>query len=160
MIENIIFSKIIVDDYEKLTDIMTRAFNEDTSMHTKLKEDGPKGYNDGSLIKKLNENIKNTSMEILYKNEVVGAYTIYEEDNEIFYLDMLFIDPNYKNKSLGKLTWQHVEETYRTAKKWSVETPEYSKRNHYFYSEKCSFILTGEKTYGDGEKSYVFEKQF
>ncbi|MBU3102722.1 GNAT family N-acetyltransferase [Clostridium gasigenes] len=160
MIGNIIFSKIIVDDYKKLTDIMTRAFNEDTSMHTKLKEDGPKGYNDGSLIKKLNENIKNTSMKILYKNEVVGAYTIYEGDNETFYLDMLFIDPNYKNKSLGKLTWQHVEETYRTAKKWSVETPEYSKRNHYFYREKCGFILTGEKIYEDGEKSYIFEKQF
>ncbi|MBU3134841.1 GNAT family N-acetyltransferase [Clostridium gasigenes] len=99
-------------------------------------------------------------LKILYKNEVVGAYTIYEGDNETFYLDMLFIDPNYKNKSLGKLTWKHVEETYRTAKKWSVETPEYSKRNHYFYREKCGFILTGEKTYGDGEKSYIFEKQF
>lgn len=34
---------------------MISAFNEDTAMHSDLKEDGPTGYNDGSLIKLLNE---------------------------------------------------------------------------------------------------------
>lgn len=58
---NLSFSKITSSDYFILTEIMTAAFNEDTALHTNIKEDGPTGYNDGSLIKKLNEHISHNS---------------------------------------------------------------------------------------------------
>jgi hypothetical protein len=54
MNNKISYLKISPVDYEILTRIMASAFNEDTSIHTNLKEDGPTGYNDGRLIKWLN----------------------------------------------------------------------------------------------------------
>ena len=36
-------------DVSVLADIMKRAFDDDTRMHTSLEEDGPSGYADGSL---------------------------------------------------------------------------------------------------------------
>lgn len=108
MIDNIVFTKITADDYEELTEIMTRAFNQDTNMHTDLKEDGPVVYND---------------------------------------------------RNIGCLMRGNIKKTYIDVEKWIVETPKYSKKNIYFYTEKCGFILTAEKTYEDGEKSYIFEKK-
>ena len=41
MNNKIIYLKIGCIDYEILTNIMTSAFNEDTSIHTDFNEDGP-----------------------------------------------------------------------------------------------------------------------
>ena len=42
-------------DVSVLADIMKRAFDDDTRMHTSLEEDGPSGYADGSLLRRLKE---------------------------------------------------------------------------------------------------------
>lgn len=51
------FLPITPEDYPVLTQIMTAAFDEDTRLHTSLLHDGPRGYNDGTLIKKLQESL-------------------------------------------------------------------------------------------------------
>lgn len=153
------YEKIHSDDYMVLTRIMTLAFNEDTSIHTELNEDGPKGYNDGSLIKKLNENKDFDSYKIIYENSIVGAYTVGIQKNDESTLEMLFINPQYRKKNLGTIVWKDIEQKYTNVKRWIVETPDYSKRNHYFYTIKCGFTFHMENIYENESKSFVFQKE-
>lgn len=156
---NLSYQHIFPADYDILTKIMTSAFNEDTSMHTDLKEDGPTGYNDGSLIKKLNENKDSESYKIIYNDNIVGAYTVIIKPNNVYILDMLFIDPQYRKEHLGSIVWKDIEQKYYNAKKWIVETPAYSKRNHHFYTKKCGFVFSRENICNNGAKSFIFEKE-
>lgn len=152
------YQKIYSWDYDILTRIMTVAFNEDTSMHTNIEEDGPTGYNDGSLIKRLNEQENFESYKIVYRNNIVGAYTVGLKQNDEYSLEMLFIDPAYRENHLGTDVWKDIEQKYTGVRKWTVETPDYSKRNHHFYTQKCGFKFWGENIHKDGSKSYIFEK--
>lgn len=152
------YQKVYSVDYEILTRIMTSAFNEDTSIHTDLKEDGPTGYNDGRLIKKLNEHDGFESYKIIYQNNIVGAYTVAIEANKEYTLEMLFIDPDYRENHLGTTVWKDIEQKYIGAKKWTVETPDYSKRNQHFYTKNCGFTFYRENICNNGCKSFIFKK--
>ncbi|WP_277256262.1 hypothetical protein [Negativibacillus massiliensis] len=70
------YAPILPQDYPVLTQIMTAAFDEDTRLHTSLLYDGPAGYNDGTLIRKLNENPDFISEKVLLDDKIIGAYTI------------------------------------------------------------------------------------
>lgn len=70
------FSDVAEADYPALTDIMTRAFNDDTRMHTDLTADGPAGYRDGSLLRKLVNNPKYITQKFSYNGKIAGAYTV------------------------------------------------------------------------------------
>lgn len=154
----ITYETIQEEDYETLTYIMKAAFDDDTRMHTDLQEDGPAGYDDGSLIRTLNTKEGYISRKVCVDGETVGMYTVYKDGTE-YTLDMLIVNPAWKSKGIGSEIWRHLEQTYTEAKKWYVETPEYSKRNHYFYVEKCGFTFLRENQYEDGEKSFVFVKK-
>ena len=158
MNNKILYEKIYPADYEMLTKIMTAAFNEDTEMHTNVKEDGPTGYNDGSLIRWLNEHEDFESYKAVYKGIIVGAFTVGIKTNDEYSLEMLYIDPKNKGKHLGTIVWKDIELRYVNAKRWTVETPDYSTRNHHFYTKKCGFTFLKENTYDSGCKSFVFEK--
>lgn len=160
MINNkLAYEKINADDYVVLTRIMTFAFNEDTSIHTDLKEDGPTGYNDGSLIKSLNEHKDYESYKIIYENNIIGAYTVGMKEKDEYTLEMLFINPEYRENHLGTTVWNDIERKYTNTKRWIVETPDYSKRNHYFYTVKCGFKFSKENIYDNGSKSFIFQKE-
>ncbi|MBZ9623821.1 GNAT family N-acetyltransferase [Clostridium sp. FP2] len=158
MNNKIAYLKIYPVDYEILTIIMTSAFNEDTFMHTDLQEDGPSGYNDGRLIKWLNEHKDFESYKVVYNNTTIGAYTVAINLNGECSLEMLFIDPKYRENHLGTIVWKDIEKKYIDAKKWTVETPDYSKRNHHFYTENCGFVFSRENICNNGCKSFIFEK--
>lgn len=158
MNDKLAYLKINPDDYKILTKIMTSAFNEDTSMHTDLKEDGPLGYNDGRLIKWLNEHDGFESFKVIYNGTIAGGYTVSIKPNNEYSLEMLFIDPEFRNAHLGSIVWKDIESRYPDAKKWTVETPDYSKRNHHFYRDKCGFKFKRENICSNGDKSFIFEK--
>jgi ribosomal protein S18 acetylase RimI-like enzyme len=117
MNNKISYLKIYPVDYETLTNIMTSAFNEDTYIHTNIKEDGPTGYNDGHLIKWLNEHYGFESYKVVYGNNTVGAYTVAIKQNNEYTLEMLFIHPDYRNNHLGTIVWNDIEQKYINAKK-------------------------------------------
>ena len=53
------YKKLEESDIMELTPIMKAAFDMDTKLHTDLEEDGPKGYDNGELLKRL-MNLSNT----------------------------------------------------------------------------------------------------
>lgn len=152
----ITYDKIEEDDYNILTQIMIEAFNDDTRMHTDLQSGGPRGYDDGTLIRKLSTQKSYLSQKICIGGQIVGAYVV-ELGDEEYVLEMLFLNPTIKNAGIGHKVWQHIEDTYSQAKVWKLETPDYSKRNHHFY-EKCGFLFIGENTYHNGGKSFSYKK--
>ncbi len=152
------YEEILEEDYEVLTDIMTLAFNDDTVMHTSMTEDGPSGYNNSTLLKKLNEKKNSVSRKISVNKEVVGAYTVSYEGTD-YTLEMLFINPKYKNMQLGHRVWKDIETEFSKAGRWFLSTPSYSRRNIYFYSNKCGFKIdkSGAET---GESSSSETKMY
>lgn len=156
--KEISYSDIDESDYSKLTQIMTDAFNDDTKMHTNLDEDGPKGYNDGSLIRLLCSNNEKVSQKVMIGKEIIGAYVLCQKGNGVCELDMLFIDSEVKSQGIGFEVWNHIENEYTSVNKWVVETPEYSTRNYYFYVNKCGFHYMKEQEYENNSKSFIFEK--
>lgn len=148
MTNKILYLKIYPDDYEVLTKIMISAFNEDTSMHTDLKEDGPPGYNDGSLIKWLNEHEKFESNKIVYDNITVGAYTVAIKANNEYSLEMLYIEPKYRKSNIGSIVWKAIEEKYIGAKSGRLkhltirrETTTFTLKNAGLYFTKKTYVL-------------------
>ena len=152
------FLPITPEDYPVLTQIMTAAFDEDTRLHTSLLHDGPRGYNDGTLIKKLHEIPGYLTEKVVLDGKVIGGYTVcYQQERSI--LDLLFLSPDVGGQGIGTQVWQHIEHHFADTRCWEVETPSYSKRNHYFYTKKCGFHFVREKQYSDDSSSFIFEKE-
>lgn len=145
-------------DYQRITEIMTAAFDDDTQMHTDLRADGPPGYADGTLIKKLIANRQIDTQKIIWKNELIGLYAI-SYQGTTFTLELLVINPSLKNHGFGQRVWRDIEQQYPEAERWCVETPDYSQRNCYFYQSKCGFLIVGERLFPGGAKAVILQKQ-
>lgn len=156
----ITFSEPKIEDLKELTQVMTRAFNDDAKRFLNQEEGGPPGYNNGAFIKKwLFNNIESKGIKVKYDNKIIGfaIYWINPNGNNI--LGNICIDPNYQSKDVGTKLWKEIESKDPKAKKWTLETPNYATRNHYFYSKKCGFRKVREiKDKTPLGISYVFEK--
>lgn len=151
------YEPIKEEDYQTLTAIMKAAFDDDTRMHTSLSEDGPRGYDDGSLIRRLCTSPNHASEKILFDGQVVGAYTV-SFRKQSYTLELLFLNPQLKNQGLGYEAWTHIEAAYQDASEWRTETPAYSTRNRRFYVDKCGFRVLSALTHENGGQSLLLYK--
>lgn len=160
-VNDLSFSIIVEEDVESLTEIMTRAFDEDARIHLgEGRTDGPGGYNDGSFLRKWALNSSSEAYKISLNGELIGAYIIWINDDGNHYLGNIFIDSSIQNKGLGREIWGMIESRYPDTKKWIAETPGFSKRNHNFYINKCGFHLVEIVDPGDVDKErYVLHKE-
>ena len=152
------YCAISPEDFEKLTRIMTAAFDEDTQIHTDLQHDGPRGYDDGSLIKRFFENPDFCCQKVLFEQNIVGGYVISQKENQGV-LELLFVDPKFGGRGFGTKIWNHIEQSFSEVRCWTLETPAYSARNHRFYTQKCGFHFLKESFCPDGASSYFFQKE-
>lgn len=86
---------------------------------------------------------KDEHFSIFFGNHLVGAIVIKLKENKN-HLYLLFVDPKYQNKGIGKQAVKFVFTNYRK-ELWTVYTPFKSYKNHHFYE---SF---GFKKYGESE---------
>ena len=68
----LIYRKTKETDIKELTMIMKRAFDDDTKRHTDLLEDGPQGYDDGSLLKRLLALKDGATFTIYLDKKIIG----------------------------------------------------------------------------------------
>lgn len=149
------FRQATLLDQEKITKIMTRAFDYDSNLYTGH-SDGPPGYQDGSLARRLLNDSESTTY-LLYKEAICGCLTFNVKD-KVATLKLLCIDPAFIDQGIGTQAWQQLEQQV-ACQQWLVETPDYSLRNHYFYQEKCGFQKIAERKY-DADCSFLFEKTY
>lgn len=150
--------KVEENDFELLAGIMKRAFDDDTQMHTPGKEDGPAGYEDGSLLRRLYAETGCTVGKIIWNQETVGGFAVSESDRRGI-LELLFLDPDRKDRGIGTNAWEKIHSSFPDIRTWYVETPDYSVRNHRFYTEKCGFRFYEKRFCENGAGSFVFIRE-
>ena len=67
------FKEATLDDQHLLTEIMTEAFNFDTALHRQdTQEDGPPGYNDGTLARRFLSDSRMKTYVLLVDGRSIG----------------------------------------------------------------------------------------
>ena len=134
------FVEIVEEDLPELTEVMTRAFDNDAQKHRGLEKGGPEGYDNGDFFRTwLLPYKESVGYKILSKDKVIGGIIVWilpEGDN---ILGTIFVDPPYQDRGVGTRTWQFIEATYPETKSWRLATPDWATKNHHFYAVKCGF---------------------
>ncbi len=152
-------------DIPELTRVMARAFDDDARKHLGLEKGGPPGYDNGDFFRTwLLPYQESVGYKILLEetSSVIGGIIVWILETRENFLGTVFIDPDYQDQGIGTQTWQFIETTYPDTKSWTLETPEWAVKNHYFYEKKCGFKkIKGkvEKTVGQSEIAFVYQKE-
>ncbi|MBN1874767.1 MAG: GNAT family N-acetyltransferase, partial [Anaerolineae bacterium] len=85
------------------------------------------------------------------EDKIVGAFIVWILPRGDYILGTIFVDPAYQDYGIGTRMWRFIEDTYPEARSWRLETPDFAKKNHYFYEKKCGFQKVDEK---DGSFHY------
>lgn len=153
------FEEITTADVIDMTEIMKRAFDEDTKRHLGKECGGPPGYDNGDFITKWYLNSGADAFKILKDGKLIGGINVFINKNNENFLGNIFLDPQYQDRGFGTIIWEYIELKYPKTKKWITDTPGFSKRNHNFYVNKCGFkVVRIENPRDKYEESYCLEK--
>ncbi|MFD1773037.1 GNAT family N-acetyltransferase [Paenibacillus rhizophilus] len=148
------------NDVEALTEIMTRSFDNDALVSLGEDKGGPEGYDTGEFIRRWALESPSESFKVLLDGRIVGAVIVFIHENNENFLGNLFVDPALQSQGVGLSIWEAIEREYLDTKKWTTETPGFSRRNNHFYVNKCGFkIVRIENARDAKEASYVMEKE-
>lgn len=131
------FSRASEKDAQLLLDAKIKAFAWDVNTYGM----GPQGYD--SLEDLTNAINKAYYYKILYDNIIVGGFSLYKLSEDHFELGSIYVGPEYQNKGIGSETLNFIEQSFPEVKKWILDTPYLSFRNHHFY-EKMGYVKVGE----------------
>ncbi|HCM88718.1 MULTISPECIES: GNAT family N-acetyltransferase [Vagococcus] len=151
---NVTLKLITNKDQVLITKILTKSFNFDTQLYFgKDQEDGPPGYNDGTLALRILTEKNWEKWFILEKETVIGLIVLDSKQREVRYFCVF---PEFIGQGYGTAVWKKIENRFGS-ENWLLETPAYSLSNHFFY-EKLGFEKDGKKDYGEGSYSIIFKK--
>lgn len=154
--------KASLDDTEELTKISKLSFDDDTRKHNLGETGGPPGYDSVAAQRRW---IKLTFYyKFIVNNKIIGGMFVesgkrfYQRSSKNhFYFTRIFIHPDYQNLGIGSKAMFFIEKEFPYATKWTLDTPRWSKRNHYFY-EKLGYVKVGEKKEFEDFILYLYEK--
>ena len=127
------------DDSTELTRTCKITFDDDTYKHTGKPEGGAPGYDDVNYqLQKMKED---TYLKILLGDKIIGGIILKRLAPDHIQLVRIWVLPNHQDKKIGHAAMKHIH-THYPAKKWTLETPPYALRNHYFY-EKFGYVNKG-----------------
>ncbi|MCE3199282.1 GNAT family N-acetyltransferase [Paenibacillus sonchi] len=125
-----------------LAEVQKRTFDEDARRFQNKAEDGPPGYSSSSWQSEMME--KGLYYKLLADEHIIGGMIIFPSPGgEEYHLGRIFIDPLYQNRGYGQDVFHFLFSTFPNAHKWTLDTPSWAVRNHYFY-EKLGFVQTAE----------------
>jgi hypothetical protein len=154
------FEGISEQDIPELTEVMTRAFDDDTRKNLGKEKGGPPGYDDGEFLRKWVFSQKESrGYKILHEGRIVGAFIVFLYEGWRNTLGSIFVDPGYQDRGVATRAWEFIEATFPCPQGWRLETPSYAVKNREFYERKCGFRLVGRKEAGEhlGD-SLIYEK--
>ncbi|MFC1572201.1 GNAT family N-acetyltransferase [Candidatus Eisenbacteria bacterium] len=147
-------------DIPELTDVMKRAFNDDTQKHLGKERGGPPGYDNGDFFRKwLFGYEQSEGHKILADGRIIGGIVVWILDGGENILGTIFVDPGFQDRGIGWRTWEFIEERYPETKSWRLETPAWATKNHHFY-QKCGFVrVDNDPLIRASEGSWIYRKQ-
>ncbi|QSF46018.1 GNAT family N-acetyltransferase [Paenibacillus tianjinensis] len=138
------FTILLADlqDAVRLAEVQKRTFDADARQFQNKEEDGPPGYDSAEWQA---EQMNNRHYyKLLADNNLIGGMIVFPSPGaEECHLGRIFIDPLHQNRGYGQECFRFLFQTYPSAKKWTLDTPSWAARNHYFY-QKLGFVRTGE----------------
>lgn len=154
------FEVLKKEDIDVLTEVMTRAFDEDSRIHLGEDKGGPEGYDNGDFLRKFALHKDSEAYTITSDSKAVGCVIVWiNTKTQVNFLGCVFIDTELQNKGVGKAIWEFVEKQYPDTIKWCTETPAFSRRNHNFYVNKCGFhVVRIDHPMDLREGSFIMEK--
>ena len=130
------------EDAQLLVDIYNKAFYEDFVIYGQCP-----GY--GRTVDDMIKSIKETSKYIAYiGSTAVGAISVSEKDDSLYYLGALCVIPKYQRKGIGYKLLEFIKEQNKDWKKIELVTPADKEKNINFYTKKCGFTIDGEEMDG------------
>lgn len=96
--------------------------------------------------------------KILDNTAIIGGICVAGLQAGHYHLSGIYIKSNYQNRGVGSAAIRFLFDTFPDEKKWTLETPHRSFRNHHFY-EKFGFKKVGEtEPEPDGFYLFLYEK--
>jgi GNAT superfamily N-acetyltransferase len=136
---HLVFGEIDEADVATLTEVMTRAFDDDAQKHSGKERGGPEGYDDGEFFRTwLFGYQESVGYKVLDGDRVLGGIIVWILPDGHNVLGTIFVDPDVQDIGVGEQTWRFIERTYPGTKSWRLATPSQATKNHHFY-EKCGF---------------------
>jgi GNAT superfamily N-acetyltransferase len=124
-------------DAEILKEIGIKAFEEDKKQYGST----PPGID--SVDWHLSQIKSGMYYKIIYDGQTVGGIKLFDMKGRHYRLGSIYILPDFQNHGIGHKAIEFIEKVYPDARKWSLDTPYKSYRNHYFY-EKHGYVKVGE----------------
>lgn len=132
--------KATIDDAQKILEVKLRAFSKEHKFYGPSSV--PPRFN---LIERQIEVIKEQPYcyKIMKDDKIIGGTLVVDLGEGKFVLASIYIDLDYQNQGIGSSIMKMIEDMFPQAKKWILDTPYLSYRNHHFY-EKLGFKKVGE----------------
>jgi ribosomal protein S18 acetylase RimI-like enzyme len=137
--QNIRLEQAQAADLGRLVQLHADAFAEDVVRYGK----GPLGYDD--IIWHRAMLSEHSYLKIMVGRAPVGGIIVVDKGQGHFFLDTLFVHPDYQNMGVGQRAMAELEQLFPNATRWTVLTPHRNYRNHAFY-EKLGYRKIGEIT--------------
>ena len=155
------FEKAGEGDIPELTRVMTRAFDDDAQKHLGIEKGGPPGYDNGEFFRKwMLGHEESIGYKVLLDGQVIGGIIVWILEHGDNRLGTIFVDPTYQDQGIGSRAWQFIEATYPDARSWTLDTPSFATKNHFFYENKCGFVQIDEKAVpGEPWTSFIYRKE-
>lgn len=83
-------------------------------------------------------------------NTIVGDIIVQDNHDGTYFLGGLCLIPEYENKGIGQVAMRFLEQQFKNARLWSLETPADNERNQHFYKQ-CGFHIVKEYYVGSVE---------
>lgn len=149
------FEDFTEEDIPKLTEVMTRAFDDDAQKHLGQEEGGPPGYDNGDFFREwLFGHEETEGYKVVADGNAIGGMIVWIYEHGKNSLGTMFVDPAYQDQGVGTQMWAFIEETYPKARRWQLDTPNWATKNHHFYEHKCGF-----KKIDEVEDFYIYRKE-
>jgi GNAT superfamily N-acetyltransferase len=154
------FEEITEADIPELTDVMTRAFDDDAQKHLGKQRGGPPGYDNGDFFRQwLFGQTFTDGFKVLAHGKIVAAAIMWDLPDGHNILGAMFVDPAAQDGGVGTRLWRFIEERYTQAQSWRLATPVWATKNHYFYEQKCGFHrIAAHQMPGVSEDEVVYRK--
>ena len=145
-------------DIDALTDVMTRAFDDDAQRHLGVERGGPPGYDTGEFLRRYGFDPGAGAFQAVLGGEPVGAVIAFPGDDGHHVLGCIFSDPGVQRRGIGSALFRFVEARY-PGRSWTLETPAFAESNHRFYTEKIGLLKVDERDDpGGAGRLFVFRK--
>lgn len=144
-------------DAAKLAEVQKKTFDSDAQQYQNKDEDGPPGYD--STDWQAEQMNKGHYYKLLAQDRIIGGMIVFPSSGgDECHLGRIFIDPLHQNHGYGQEAFTFLFAAYPSVLKWTLDTPSWAVRNHYFY-KKHGFIETGEITDStNGETIIEYER--